>query len=297
MDNNFLKIINDFTKKKSTIAISVFDLSKGSNFTKYHYNGSLFVYAASLSKIFIAAETLRQVEVGILKLDQEIQIKQVNLVSDIRGIFPCDLNEADLFKTPKSIDFLLKSMLSLSSNSAANELIDLVDRKNINDNIIKRYNWNGSELQRKYLSRDKENQDYKNAPMAKTTSNHVCEFFALVERRKLISRFVSEKLKEYMLETSDKNGTSLMLPEFNNYAHKIGSVKTTLWTYGWLSALKGILLGRRWKIKTWLHDAGIIEVKEKCYAIAVLTYSTQFKQKLFPMKNLSKRIFEFMNDD
>ena len=138
------------------ISIAIIDLS-GKNPIIGGYNMDYFIYPASLYKIFIAAEALRQAEKGKINLNKKIVISKINAV-DKRKQIPCDKNK--LLKAGQRVNmrYLLELMLSRSDNTAANCLIDLVGRESINRNIIKKYGWSGSEVTRKFLPRKFENK-------------------------------------------------------------------------------------------------------------------------------------------
>ncbi len=94
------------------------------------------IYPASISKIFVGAEVLRQVEIGNISITQSITIKDNNVVNFKESEFSYSI--IPLLKTGdvKTVDELLFLMLNRSDDTATNELIDLVTRESININTI-----------------------------------------------------------------------------------------------------------------------------------------------------------------
>ena len=287
-------IFNSLQMPGAEISCAVIDMS-GEAPLLFGYNMEKFQYPASVVKLFVAGEVLRQIDVGLLTLDQVVEIAPINVVGDPRNIFSQKHDPSLLDQHNASIDSLLSAMLSSSSNTASNVLIDLVSRESINVGIVQRFNWHGSELTRKFLSRDKEDVNYRNAPMTKSCARHLCEFVYLVENNGLISEFVSTSLRGYMQKCKDPHNVSLSLNEFDNYYHKNGSVETGVWSYGLVFALKSLLRGS-WKKDRWLNDCGIVYYRRKKYAICMLTHcQTYFNNQLFPMKMISEKILAIIS--
>ncbi len=217
---------NGFTKNEMGIAIVDLNESEPKIFG---YNMEHFLYPASVYKIFIGAETLRRIEIGDFSLDQIVEIKSPNDVDKDTKLFPGDnrnlLNAGDKVK----IDYLLDLMLTRSDNTASNVLIDLVGRENITNNIIHKYNWSGSEVTRKFLDRIKEDKPFRFSETTKTCARHIAEFFYLVEKDKLISPFVSQKLKEYMLRWNREGRKGLSISDYVSYYRKGGYLENNLY--------------------------------------------------------------------
>lgn len=263
------------------ISIAVIDLSS-KNPIIGGYNTDLFIYPASLYKIFIAVEVLRQAESGKINLDKKIIVSSVNAV-DKRKQIPYDKRKLLRAGDKESIRYLLELMLSRSDNTAANCLIDLVDRENINKNIIKKYHWRGSEVTRKFIPRKFEKAKYKKAPITLSCARHIAEFFFLVEKEKMVSKTASRYLKELLSSGKhfENNNVGDGLPKSAKFYRK----------GGWFeSKFKN---GSTVKFNC---DAGIIEDGNIKYIIAILTsLKTNSRKKSFPMKKLSKAIFNLVS--
>ncbi len=259
-----------------------------------------FIYPASIYKIFIAAEVLRQVDSGQRKLEDLVEIRDVNEVDkDNPRFFPKSTHRdhRPLLRTGEkvSIDYLLDLMLTRSDNTASNVLMDVADRENINNHIILPNGWNGSEVTRKFLDRLKEEQEYRVSKITISNARHLAEFFCKVETNQLVNPWVSQKLKEYMLRWNRRNGrSSLYLNIFVEYYSKggwleINGYKWNVWRGIKSAYQKGVAIIR------YSGDAGVVLGKNSHYVIAVLTITkTKWPWVRFPMKHLSKEIYQLM---
>ncbi len=302
---------NDYTKREMGVAI--IDLNQ----TQPHifgYNMEHFIYPASVYKIFIGAEVLRQIEIGVLTLEQSITIKPPNDVDKDARIFPGDTSKLLTDGDVVTIDHLLALMLERSDNTASNTLIDLVSRESITENIIHKYNWHGSEVTRKFLDRVKENKPYQYCQTTLTCARHISEFFYLVENEKLISPFVSKKLKEYMLNWKPGMRTGLNISDYVTYYRKGGYLENNLYTVfsksyykqdftikkflkSILSLIKTIIT-KHWAIIRWVNDAGVIQGKNSHYVISVFTVNKQINPyKKFRSEKLAKLIYDYMENN
>ncbi len=176
-----------------------------------------------------------------------------------------------------SVAHLLDLMITKSDNTSANCLIDLVGRENINKYIIKKHGWCGSEVSRKFLSRELEDKKYKNAPITQTCSAHVAEFLHLLYTEKLISKNVSKKLKKLLGQSLTAHKNPIYTPKNSKIYRKGGWLKVKL---------------DNGNIVRWNSVGAIIESKNKKYIISIISVlkSKDLKTKL-PLKKLSKEIF------
>lgn len=285
IDNSFLK---------DEIGIAIIDLQKEVP-EIFGYNLDTFIYPASVYKIFIAAEVLRLIENGSLSLDQNVIIKSPNDVDIDARIFPGDTRKLLSIGDEVSIDYLLDLMLTRSDNTASNTLIDLVGRESITENIIYKHSWHGSEVTRKFLDRKKD-APYQDTKNTLSCVQHLADFFYLVEKEKLISPFISKKLKEYMLRFNrlNKKFKGLYLSDIHiSYYGKGGWLENNLYSKP-LSALKAFIK-KRWVIVRWSNDAGVIQGQNSHYVIVVLSvHKTIFPNSYFNIKKLARVVHEYM---
>ena len=206
------------------------------------YNFSNFIYPASVYKIYVAAEILNQISRGKYSLYDEYVVKAPNDVDRTKEITydPRPLLEAGDTVT---IGYLLDLMLTRSDNSAANCLIDIADRKNINE-FINQNDWTGSEVTRKFLSRKLEDPGYEDIRGTETNALHVADFLRKMEDGNLVNPWVSMQMKSYLGRQLDTSKLSTGLPPNTMFYHKTG----------WWS--------------NWTHDAGLVDDGETKYIIA-----------------------------
>ncbi|MEI8224113.1 MAG: serine hydrolase [bacterium] len=258
----------------------------------FGYNLDHFIYPASMYKVFIGAEVLRRIEIGDVTLAQKIIVKAPNDVDKDARIFPGDTRKLLSAGEEVSIDQLLDLMLTRSDNTASNCLIDLVGRESITENIIYKNNWHGSEVTRKFLDRIKEEKPYQFSSTTMSCSRHFAEFFYLVEKGKLVSPFVSQKLKEYMTQFNRQSKLGLWLPDqFSHYYAKGGWLETNLYNHGILSLLKAIIK-KGWAIIRWSNDAGVAALPDgRNYIIVVFSVTKTINPgTYFPIQDFAKRL-------
>ncbi|MEO5646507.1 MAG: serine hydrolase [Candidatus Paceibacterota bacterium] len=292
-----------FDKKVSELSIAVIDLKNPSEI--FGANLDAFMYPASVFKIFIGAEVLRQVEEGKHTLAQEILVKLLNEIPKELRLYP---DPRTTLKTGDkvAIDKLLYLMLAVSDNTASNCLYELVGMESIIKNIVEPNGWQGTGLTPYFIDQVKQHKPYRHTEMLQTNARHVAEFFALVEQEKLISPFVSRKLKEYMLKFDRTSRHGYSYPEFLRY-RKGGYLETNLYTsfyrksgFGFdmvkgFGALVKNIVTKGWAFQRYMHDAGVIEGKNSKYVAVIFTLSRQMNpRKFFQMNGLAKELFEYM---
>ena len=206
------------------------------------YNFSNFIYPASIYKIYVAAEVLSQISHGKYSLYDEYVVEAPNDVDKSKEIEydPRPLLEAGDTVT---IGYLLDLMITRSDNTAANCLIDIADRKNINE-FIKKNNWKGSEVTRKFLSRKLEDPGYEEIRGTETNALHAADFLRKMESGNLVNPWVSMQLKSFLGRQLDTAKLSSGLPPNTMFYHKTG-----WWSF-------------------WTHDVGLVDDGESKYIIA-----------------------------
>ncbi|MFT9599324.1 serine hydrolase [Mesobacillus sp.] len=110
------------------------------------FNGNEVYQSASLIKLPILIEALRQIEAGKLQKDRLVTIRESDKIGDT-GV----LQAMKVKQLP--VEDLLSLMTIVSDNSATNLLIDLIGTKSINS-TISRIGMKNSILQRKMLDFD-----------------------------------------------------------------------------------------------------------------------------------------------
>jgi beta-lactamase class A len=231
-------------------------------------NCSNFIYPASVYKMYVAMEILRQVSNGNFSLSRQYIVKSPDDVDRVKEISydPRPLLRAGDTVT---INYLLDLMITRSDNSAANCLIDVATRDSINKTIHK-MGWYGSEVTRKFLSRKLEDPGYDTVKSTETCALHTADFMYKVYTNQLINPWVSMQMKVLLGRQLDTTKLSLGLPRNTMYFHKTG----------W------------WSIYT--NDVGIVDDGSIQYIIAVFTPVTEEKVTL-RLKDLSLRVYNLIS--
>lgn len=293
-------IVEKIYPKPAEISFAVIDLTTPEPKIA-GYNMDHFIYPASIYKVFIAAEILRQIDSGERKLEDVVEIDLDNEVDTNVRFFPKSTHKdcRPLLKSGDKVtlNYLLDLMLTRSDNTAANVLIDVADRENINNNIILPNGWNGSEVTRKFLDRLREKGDHRLSSITVSNARHLAELFYKIETGQLVSPWVSEMLKKYMLSRSKDRKGGLVLPEFNSYYQKGGSLVINGYKYNFLKSSIRLILPKRYVITRYRGDAGVVRGQNSHYAVALLTQiKTKWPWQKFEMSKFSREIYRLMED-
>lgn len=292
-------VIEKLHPKPSEISFALINL-KGKEPKVAGFEMDHFIYPASIYKVFVAAEILRQIDSGHRKLDSIVEIEPDNEVDTNVRFFPKSTHKDSrpMLKTGDKVmlDYLLDLMLTRSDNTAANVLIDIADREKINSNIILPNGWNGSEVTRKFLDRLKEKGDHRISSITVSNARHLAELFYKIETNQLVSPFVSGKLKGYLLKWNRDRRKGLCIPEFRSYYRKGGWLEVN--GYKW-NVWRGIKASynKGYAVIKYAGDVGVAETKDCHYVIALLTQiKTKWPWQKFDMSGLSKEIYKIMKD-
>jgi beta-lactamase class A len=151
-------------------SICVVDLSDPTSPTVAGWRADNFVYPASAYKMYVLGEAIRQHLEGEFQLDDILTVKEHN----VRGGSRLEAGQQ------VSISEVLRLMSAYSDNTAANEAIDLVDRQRASA-MLRALGCEGSDITRKYLSRDLEDEGYSDVVGTTTSALHFATFLWAVE--------------------------------------------------------------------------------------------------------------------
>jgi len=226
-----------------------------------------FIYPASFYKTYVAMEVLNEVSDGDYSLFRPYVIGFPNAVDNTREI---DWDPRPVLRAGDTltIDYLLDLMITRSDNSAANCMIDVATRDSINATMHE-YGWYGSEVTRKFLSREYEDSAYKNIRGTSTCALHAADFMYRVYTDQLVDPWVSMQLKALLARQLDTTKVAAGLPRNAVFYHKSG----------W------------WN--TWTNDAGIVDNGKVKYIISCFTPLTE-AQADPRMKVLSEKVFQLI---
>jgi beta-lactamase class A len=204
-----------------------------------------FIYPASVYKMYVAMEVLRQVSHGDYSL---ARLYVVNTPNDVDRSREISIDPRPLLRSGDTVtvNYLLDLMITRSDNSAANCLIDIAGRKNINQTMAEN-GWQGSEVTRKFLKRSLEDPGYDTIRGTQTNAKHAAEFMYKVAANELINPWVSLQMKALLGRQLDKSKLATGFPGSAMFSHKTG----------W------------WSFYT--NDVGIVEDGKIKYAVALFT--------------------------
>ncbi|MBO9681103.1 MAG: serine hydrolase [Flavisolibacter sp.] len=229
---------------KEQISFCVIDLT-GKQPVIGGVNADNFIYPASVYKIYVAMEVLKQVNNGEYSLYTSYVVQSPNDVDRSKEI---DYDPRPLLKNNDTVtvNYLMDLMITRSDNSAANCLIDIASRPRINQ-TMHQYNWHGSEVTRKFLRRTFEDPGYDTIRGTQTSALHAADFMYRIYSDQLISPWVSRQLKVLLGRQLDTTKLATGLPSSAIFYHKTG----------W------------WDVYT--NDVGIVEDGNIKYIISVFT--------------------------
>ena len=226
-----------------------------------------FIYPASVYKMYVAAEVLEQVSAGRYSLWSPVIVRSPNVVDFTKEILNDPrplLRQGDTV----TVNYLMDLMVTRSDNTAANCLIDLAGRKDINA-FIARNGWQGSEVTRKFLKRKFEDPGYEAVRSTETCALHAADFMYLASRHQLVNPWVSQQMTSYLARQLDTSKLAAGLPKTAMFSHKTG----------WYAY--------------WTNDVGIVNDGQVTYVIACFLPVPE--EEAGPkLKELSRRVYEMM---
>lgn len=251
---------------KEQISFVVIDLSgKKPLLGGVHYDN--FIYPASVYKMYVAMEVLKQVSNGEYSLYKPYVVKSPNDVDRSKQI---DYDPRPILRNNDTvtINYLLDLMITRSDNSAANCLIDIARRPRINE-TMHQYDWFGSEVTRKFLKRTVEDPGYDTVRSTETSALHAADFMYRVYSNQLVNPWVSMQMKALLGRQLDTTKLSTGLPRSAMFYHKTG----------W------------WSVYT--NDVGIVEDGNIKYIISLFTPVTEEVARP-RMKELSAKVYNLI---
>lgn len=249
-----------------TISLAVVDLRAGTP-RWAGVNADNSIYPASVYKIYAVMGALAAIEAGRFGLYDAFVLRAPN-VRDGRSEIAHDprpvLREGDTV----TVDYLLDLAITRSDNTAANCVIDLAGRPFI-DSLMHRYGWRGSEVTRKFLPRRFEPSPYDTIRGTETSALHAADFLVRVEQNRLVSHWVSRRLRSYLGRQLDTAKLAAGLPPSAMFYHKTG----------WYAY--------------WTNDVGIVEDERVRYVIACFLPVPE-ERALPILRELSRRVYEHL---
>ncbi len=253
---------------KEQISFAVIDLT-GKKPILGGVNFANFIYPASVYKMYVAMEILKQVSKQEYSLFRQFVVKSPNDVDKSREI---GFDPRPLLRNGDTVtvNYLLDLMITRSDNSAANCLIDIANRKRINQTMHDN-GWYGSEVTRKFLKRKVEDPGYDTVRSTETNALHAADFMYKIYKNELINPWVSMQLKALLARQLDTTKLSRGLPYGTMFYHKTG-----WWSY-------------------YTNDVGIVDDGKIKYIICLFTPVIEdvVRPKL---KALSRKVYDLVKE-
>jgi beta-lactamase class A len=217
--------------------------------------------------MYVAMEVLKQVSNNQYSLFRQYIVKSPNDVDRSREI---SFDPRAILKNGDTVtvNYLLDLMITRSDNSAANCLIDIAGRKNINKTMHDN-GWYGSEVTRKFLRRKFEDPGFDTVKSTVTNALHAADFMYKIYKDQLVNPWVSMQMKALLGRQLDTTKLSPGLPGNAMFYHKTG-----WWSY-------------------YTNDAGIVDNGKIKYVIAVFTPVREHAVRP-RLKELSRRVYELI---
>lgn len=228
---------------------------------EYRLNDKKEFDAASLYKLWVMGEVLRQVKDGDLGLDG-IVAGDKNRYDDllilktptptVEGSSPDQVEEKEPQPISMNTEVALNKMITESDNYAALLLVDKVGYQNI-DRFLKLYNFDDSSF----------------GQPPKTTASDIAAFFEMLYIGEIVNEDYSKSMTDILKKQTLNDRIPKYLPDNTEVAHKTGE-----------------LLGNK-------HDAGIVYSENGNYMIIVLSKTEDEAIAAEKIAKLSEAVFNY----
>ncbi len=199
-------------------------------------NDDIVMSSASIIKVPIIVEAMRQVAAGELSLDTQYELRDEHRV---RGSGVMRYLHTGTQLTLKD---LLTLMIIVSDNTATNMIIDLLDVQNVNS-TMRALGLTKTRLQRKMYDWDAIERGFDNV----CTAGEIADLLVMIARNEAVGGKWDEMILEMLHQQQDTTRLGMFLPEEVRLANKTGSHRSVF------------------------HDCGIVSTDNFSYAISVFT--------------------------
>lgn len=216
-------------------------------------------HAASMVKIPILWECLRQVEEGILKLTDKFEITNEDKVGGC-GILSILHRGAEV-----TLEDLLCLMIDISDNTATNMLIDILSKDKVNDTLMK-LGINNTHLARKLM--------VSLPGYSYTTARDIGILFEKLLKSEGLKETSTDKAVEILLNQQLNDRLSRELKLCGKCGYLVGYENTCFECGAHMSDVDAIAVKfahKTGEIVGVVHDGGIMYIRDKRIVVAVLT--------------------------
>jgi beta-lactamase class A len=252
--NSIEQIVKDSLAEASgDYAVSIINLTNGES---YGTNEHQTFLTASIYKLWVMAETYKQIKENILTNDQ-ILSQDIAVLNRKFQIDPAYAEQTSGAIT-ETIDDALKKMITISHNYAAMLLTEKVRLSNVAD-LLSEYGFKESKI-----------GDAVSLPI--TTAYDTALFLETLYKGRLIDEDASKKMMELLKDQQLNEKLPKYLPKKTIIAHKTG------------------------ELDQFSHDAGIVFTDHGDYIIVVLTETTNPQQANEVIARLSENIYQYVSN-
>jgi beta-lactamase class A len=241
---------NDLKNSKGTYAVSIKNLKTGE---RYYYNEHQEFESASLYKLWIMAETYKQIEEGSFSEDKILS----NSIENLNNDFQISSDSAEL--TDGNLTFpvssLLNNMITYSDNYSAYLLIENVKIVNIQNFLDE----NGL-TESKFITNDGN---------PTSTASDIESFFEKLYNGELANITYSKEMIDLLKKQQLNEKLPNLLPKDLVIAHKTG------------------------ELGSFSHDAGIVYAKNGDYVIVVMSNTDDASTANDVIAQISKGIYDY----
>jgi beta-lactamase class A len=193
------------------VAISVVDLTKGYAIS---INGDMNLPAASTIKVPVMVEVMRQIALGTFGFERTVSLQDGDRDCGYGAL--CEARWGSKYTVRR----LLWSMITVSDNTAANMLIRLVGRQNINGTMQSlglTQTWLGDSI-----------HSDGDVRKLRTSANDMMRLLGMIAERRLINAQASDAMLEILAGQQHNTMLPAWLPKNVTVAHKTGTLHDTL---------------------------------------------------------------------
>jgi len=222
--NDLAKKIDELVRASGaeTVAVAYYDLATGKEFL---INPDMSFHAASTMKVPVMMEIYRQVTAGKISLDQRIPIKNdfSSIVDRSHYSLTADSDsESSLYNRvgqTETVRELIRLMITVSSNLAANLLIELVNAERVMD-LMREFGANNIRV----LRGVEDGKAFEKGLNNTTTARDLMIILRRIAERRAISAKASDEMIKVMLDQKFNEGIPAGLPAGVRVSHKTGSI-------------------------------------------------------------------------